>query len=305
MKFRITILFAFIFLNSNSQGLTDSVIQKNNIRQLTVITKNKIKNSFHTVYHTRKTITTYNKQGHPIVQVAVTYNPLQKEKDSTITICSYKDTNLSKVYWKEYTGTKLIDEGSESYSYSFTFDSLKRKTSETVEIPGGRITKEEYVWNTSNKINEIRYYSNDSAIYIPERRGYDFLWGKNLHLSKIVKNYWDVEHNLLKSVECKNGCRLKYINDSLCCTHTEYSIHKDTLIRKNTFYNEGWQTVYEKEYSMPYGVTYLESYHGDKSLIFEQRDKKGLIIKQESYQIDIQGSFTETLTTYEYKFYTR
>ena len=300
MKLQFTILFVLIVSISKAQVLSDSSIRKSNISQIIIKTSNKTKNGFHTLYTTRKTVTTYNRYGKPIKSVQVSYDAHYKSQDSSIIEFFYLDTVISATNWKEFEGRKLMVKGSEKYTY--TFDTINRMTSQLLTDNGGHKTKEEYIWNSSNRIEEIVYYSNDSAIYVPQRRGYDFLLGKGLQLNRVVRNYWSTENNLLKSVECKIGCRLKYISDSLCCTSTEYSSNKDTLTQKIRFYNEGWQTVFEKEYSMPSGAIYQESQRGDKTLTFKQKNKKGLLTKQESYEMRIEGSILETITTYAYKF---
>lgn len=290
------ILFSFI---SRAQVLTDSMIRANNISQVTAHTKGINKNGLKDWYETTKTVTSYNRHGSPVKSTRVRY-VTNKVTDSAVTSYFYKDTLLVKTDWKEYLDRKLADHIVETYSY--TFDSLSRKTSWTT-YTGERVSKEEYTRDNAGNIKETRYYSNDSAVYIPERRGYDFLVGKELRLNRTIVNYHDAENVLLKTIDCKTVCKLKYINESYCCTTTEYSRHRDTTIQKISFYNEGWQTVFEKEYRPPYGASSRESRRGDRSLIVEQKNKKGLATRVSNYEIRIEGYVYESITSYEYKFH--
>ena len=307
MKFLSTITFLLIYSISQSQSLSDSSIHVNHIRQVTIQTSTKSKNGYRTIGMFQKTVTVYNKNGKPNKSIHVLYSTDNKTRDSSIIEYLYQDTLVIRAVWKEYKNGRLTEKGVEKYNYDFTFDSLNRKISQLTIDGSGRQTKEEYVWGSSNKMDEIHYYSNDSSVYIPQRRGYDQVLGKALHLNKVVKNYWnDYNDRLIKSIECTPRCRYSYfknLSDSLCCRTIEYLINRDTLIQKETYYNEGWQTTFEKEYTMPYGPIYRESSRGDQSFLFQRKNNKGLLLKQEDYSLQIEGYFLESTTTYEYKYY--
>jgi hypothetical protein len=301
MKFQLTILLTFLVLMGKSQDLPDSIIRKNRISKLTIHTTRTTKTNFKSFTNKIKSETIYNEGGNRLKTTIVSNDVYYHVKDSSIVYYFYQDTLLSKTYYKDFIDRKFASSSLEKYSYKF--DTPHRKISQLIKFNGGRVNREEYSWNSSNNIEEVRYYSNDSAVYVPQRNGYDFLIAKGFILDKIVKNYWNARNDLSKTIECKINCRYKFIKrDSLCCTYTEYGSNRDTLTRKTRFYNEGWQTLFEKEYAMISGAFYRESQRGDKVVTFVRRNSRGLVIEKLVYEISMEGYIFESTSTYYYKF---
>lgn len=299
MRIPATIYLLFATTISGAQDLNDSTIRRNNISEVTKIRTEITRDGNYTYQFISKETTTYNRNGRPVKSIQVTKD--SQGKDSSVTIYNYRDTLLSNTEWREYKGARLVNKGTEYFEY--TFDSLNRMISKKMRDLHGRKTYEEYTWSSENNIDSVHYFSNDSAVYVPERRGYDFIPGKTWQLNRVVRNVWSPDHRLERSIEGNPGCNWKYISESICYTTTDFFQRGDSSIRRIQFYNDGWQTTFSKRYSHPSGNVYEESERGDKAITFYKRNKNGLLLRTEKHEIRIEARLQETIVNYQYKFY--
>ena len=279
----------FIALNQFLFGQTKDQIIKFKIYRTDHITSFAKKPKINTYY--------YDTLGRTIKEDLV----LESKNEKTTTTYIFNDSLLAKTLDTTFIKNVLVN--FETKDFSYEFDNQNRIKSKTETSSDNRIDKEEYIYNSQNKLDSVLFYDNDS-LKLNDEKPSRFVqgFGKNLNVNG-YKSYKYLGKDTILIKECKN-----FYDDSRASLIQ--TIKNDSL----DIYSETSWLMYSLSDSAKYTTTikYLlkngEIYQKESNQIFDisghyfyKKDKQGLIIQTKVIP-SLRKRKTYFLTTHKYYF---